>query len=89
MFVVMTRMDDVSDAAYNVYGPFATKRAAKVWAKSDREKMASADDDSAGEVFYEDEDEIAYGEFVWAIEKVRRATMPKAKKPTKKKSKRA
>lgn len=88
MFVIITRMDDAPQDGNEVFGPFATKREARVWAKADRAKQCTlVGNEDHSEVFYDSDDEIAFGEFVWAIQKVQRATMPKAKKPAKKRSK--
>ena len=85
MWTIVTTMDDVSDPAVQVFGPFVSKRQAISWAKRDRDAMAlefqEENGDDPRESFDQDGEAIYFGSFKW---------MPvKATNPKKKKSKRA
>lgn len=78
MWTIVTTMDDVSDPAVQVFGPFKSKREALAWAKRDRaEQAAEVEEDDVAESFYSDGDAIYFGSFKWTATK---ATKPKKSK---------
>ena len=71
MWTIATTMDDVSDPAIAVFGPFKSKREALAWARRDRQEQADEmEEPDAAESFSQDADTIWFGSFKWTAIKM-------------------